>query len=294
MAGNVNITKFARRDAATPGPAARILHAGPLVAKCDGCRKLRQFRPVAGRWRARGRGTAIWQTACGMVGVKTSPNRWIPLATAALGILAAIVATPLLFPAPASAGGSVANVTPKATTPATGGAPKTNRATDDALAQLGVAILAIAAVGGLTLWVIRKVRNMPAVRRGRPKSLEVLDILNLGNKKSLAVARVYDRIFVVGLGEGRVSLIAELKEDEAGIRPAEDVDVEGANTPAGSRKDIFQQILKSVGGGVRKPAAPIDDERDEVLTPARRREPARATTRTLVNVTAGEDHGDLL
>lgn len=130
---------------------------------------------------------------------------------AAIGVLAAILATPLLFPVPLDAASRAKQTDVK--TEKTNEKSAAMPADERALTQLGIAIFAIVGTGGLAIWVIRKAKNLPLRRRGRARSLEVVDVLNLGNKKSLAVARVYDRVLILGVAEGNVTLLSEMKED---------------------------------------------------------------------------------
>lgn len=46
--------------------------------------------------------------------------------------------------------------------------------------------------------------------RAAQRDLRVLDVLPLGGKRQLAVVRLYDRTFALGLGEKAVEMIAEL------------------------------------------------------------------------------------
>jgi flagellar biogenesis protein FliO len=46
--------------------------------------------------------------------------------------------------------------------------------------------------------------------RASQRSLQVIDILNMGGRRKLAVVRCYDRTFVLGMGEKEISPIAEL------------------------------------------------------------------------------------
>lgn len=213
--------------------------------------------------------------------VKLERQHWISLATAMVGILAAVVATPLLFPAQAP--GATTSASRAASRQASVDKPAAASAEDHALAQLGIAITGIVVTGGLALWVIRKARNMPfgARRRDRRKSMEVLEMLNLGNKKSVAVARVYDRVLILGIAEQNVTLLSEMKEEEAGITHE---DLDATNPPNIKVTDLapFRSLLKNFAPGTTRAAAPAPTP---AAAPAlRHREPARG-----IHVTVGAD-----
>ncbi len=67
------------------------------------------------------------------------------------------------------------------------------------------AVLILLAVG-----LKRLLRNSQMGLRSARRSLHVVEVLPLGNRRQLAVVRCYDRTFAIGLGEKTVSLVAEL------------------------------------------------------------------------------------
>jgi flagellar biogenesis protein FliO len=72
-------------------------------------------------------------------------------------------------------------------------------------------VVAIALLG----WAFRRFLVGGLRARAAKRSLEVIDALPLGGKRSLAVVRCYERTFVLGLGEREVGLVAELFPEEA-------------------------------------------------------------------------------
>lgn len=169
--------------------------------------------------------------------MKAPSPRWIPAAAALIGLAAAFVATPLLFPAPAQAAQPRAALDPRLEA-------------DQDLTRLGGVLVAIAGLGYGTLWLVRRVKgHVPTRRRGR--TLEILDSLPLGQQRTLAVARVYDRVFVLGLAKERVSLIQELREDETGLDTAQATAHEAGSESAGE-DSALRSLLKPWG----RPAAP--------------------------------------
>lgn len=64
-------------------------------------------------------------------------------------------------------------------------------------------------IGGLALLFRRLV--LGGLRgRAAQRDLKILDVLPLGGKRQLAVVRLYDRTFALGLGEKSVDVVAEL------------------------------------------------------------------------------------
>lgn len=169
--------------------------------------------------------------------MKTPSRRWIPAAAALVGLAAAFVATPLLFPAPVQAAQPRAALEP-------------GLEADQDLTRLGGVLVAIAGLGYGALWLVRRVKGqLPTRRRGR--TLEILDSLSLGQQRTLAVVRVYDRVFVLGLAKERISLIQELREDETGLDTAQANAREGGSESAGEDSPL-RSLLKPWG----RPAAP--------------------------------------
>jgi flagellar biogenesis protein FliO len=205
--------------------------------------------------------------------VTTTTQRWIPLATAALGILAALAATPLLFPAPARAASrdeaaSRATTTRDTTEASTGGIG----ATDADLARVGAALLGVASFGAGALWLVRRVKGRPFARRPR-KSLEILDTMQLGGQRSLAVARVYDRVYILGLAKESVSLIRELHEEEAGLDMGAVARRDGDVKPAAGAAP-FRTLLKRLTAAPSSPSSRSNAE----IPAAPRRAPGRRPT----------------
>ncbi len=67
-----------------------------------------------------------------------------------------------------------------------------------------LAVIALVAFG------MRKLIAGSFKLRASQRSLQVIDVLNLGGRRKLAVVRCYDRTFVLGLGEKEIAPIAEL------------------------------------------------------------------------------------
>jgi len=232
-------------------------------------------------------------------------------------VLAAILATPLIFPPNASAGTTrpakvvVSPTEAKTNEPIAKTAFGKNAAAsadEEALTKLGIAILGIAATGFASLWIIKHTKTLSFRKRGRAKRLEVIDVLNLGHKKSIAVARIYDRVVVLGIGEGPVSFITELKEEEAGLAPAEIAarELEFANdsrrTAVPAFRGLINNLLQRSKPGAAQPAGTADrsltnDENRDVEIPAMPRRTQPAPRRTIaelqemenarINVTVG-------
>jgi flagellar biosynthetic protein FliO len=85
--------------------------------------------------------------------------------------------------------------------------------------------------GGLVVFVValgwgtRKLIGARLSSRAARRSLQVLDVLPLGQKQRLALVRCAERTFLLGLGDKEVSLVAELepaREGAAAVLPAED------------------------------------------------------------------------
>ncbi|MFN0205097.1 MAG: flagellar biosynthetic protein FliO [Planctomycetota bacterium] len=197
-------------------------------------------------------------------------NRFIPIAIALVGVLAAILATPLLFPTNANGGATrpakIVVSSNEAKTHET--ISKAATADEEALAKLGIAILGIAATGFASLWIIKHTKTLSFRKRGQKKRLEVIDVLNLGNKKSIAVARIYDRVVVLGIGEGPVSFITELKEEEAGLAPAEIAARELELNHDGRRDAVpaFRGLINNLLQRSKPRAAPSADAGSRPLT----------------------------
>lgn len=86
-------------------------------------------------------------------------------------------------------------------------------------------LLASAALIGAILmcgWAARRFLAANLSARASGRSLRVVDVLPVGRRQRLCVVRVYDRTFVLGVGEKEVGLVAELDRDAAAptLRPA--------------------------------------------------------------------------
>lgn len=89
----------------------------------------------------------------------------------------------------------------------------------DLTRYFAVCAILVLAILGLAYGFRRLIAG--AVRaKAAGRSLQVLDVLPLGNKQRLAVVRCYDRTFALGLGEREVSLVAELDPVHGELRPA--------------------------------------------------------------------------
>lgn len=65
-------------------------------------------------------------------------------------------------------------------------------------------------VTALVAWGLKKLIAGNLNFKADQRSLQVVDMLNLGGRRKLAVIRCYDRTFVIGLGEKEIAPIAEL------------------------------------------------------------------------------------
>lgn len=80
--------------------------------------------------------------------------------------------------------------------------------------------------GGLLVLVLllgvgfRKLISKTMQVRAAQRSMQVMDMLPLGNKQRLCVVRCYDRTFVIGLGDKEMTSIAELDPVIAPAREA--------------------------------------------------------------------------
>lgn len=133
--------------------------------------------------------------------------------------------------------------------------------------------------GGLLALVLllgvgfRKLISRTVTARAAQRSMQVMDMLPLGNKQRLCVVRCYDRTFLIGLGDKELSSIAEL-----------DPVIAPATQPAPSRADLltFSRMLERLRGKnaagevVASHAAPAP-EPTKSLRPAPRTPAATAT-----------------
>lgn len=103
-------------------------------------------------------------------------------------------------------------------------------------------------------WFLSRLGRGSLVGRAKKRSLQMVDVLPLGRRQRLCVARVYDRTFVLGVGEREVALVAELDSDDD--RAAQAL-LESGQQPANtSRPGSFAALLKgALGGGAGGGAA---------------------------------------
>ncbi len=108
--------------------------------------------------------------------------------------------------------------------------------------------------GGLLALVLllgvgfRKLISKTVAARAAQRSMQVMDMLPLGNKQRLCVVRCYDRTFLVGLGDKEMTSIAEL---DPVIAPARE--------SAPNRADLhtFSRMLERLRGKPES-AAPVE------------------------------------
>ena len=91
------------------------------------------------------------------------------------------------------------------------------------MALVGALIVALLAVG----LGFRRLVGAALKQRAEKRSLRVVDVLPLGGKRQLAVVKVYDRTFALGLGDKEVTCLAELDPVEAEPESEQAQDPEG-------------------------------------------------------------------
>jgi flagellar biosynthetic protein FliO len=79
----------------------------------------------------------------------------------------------------------------------------------DLTRYLTVCVVLLVAIAG-TAFLFRRLVLGTLKAKAAGRSLQVLDVLPLGNKQRLCVVRCYDRTFALGLADHGVSLVAEL------------------------------------------------------------------------------------
>ncbi len=190
-------------------------------------------------------------------------SRWIPLTAAAAAIVAAIVFT-FSFPVRAAE-------RPTTAAPATAQAPPSASGPiepEDALARMSLVLAVLGGAGGLLVWVVRKAKRLPT-GRGRGRSLELVEVISIGSKRSIAVARVYDRYFVLGIGDGPLTLLTELRNEETEMLE------NGGRAPAGYRAatgaETFKALLSRMTRKGAVPAASSSGAETDTETPAEER-----------------------
>lgn len=107
----------------------------------------------------------------------------------------------------------------------------------DLTRYLTVCVVLLLGIAG-TAFLFRRLVLGTLKAKAAGRSLQVLDVLPLGNKQRLCVVRCYDRTFALGLADHAVSLVAEL----------DPVVGEGAPSATPSRADAlaFAETLKTV------------------------------------------------
>lgn len=115
-------------------------------------------------------------------------------------------------------------------------------------------------------WFLSRLSRGSVIGRAKKRSLQMVDVLPIGRRQRLCVARVYDRTFVLGVGEREVTLVAELDtEDDLAAQSLLESGAENEPAPKS-----FASLLKgafSGGAEARRAAAGASTER-------RLREPA--------------------
>lgn len=108
------------------------------------------------------------------------------------------------------------------------------------LALVAALIVAVIAIG----LGFRRVVGGALKHRASKRSLRILEVLPLGGKRQLAVVRVYDRTFALGLGDKDVTLVAELDPVEADGQATETTDPDGyASLIAQAKQRIRGQAM---------------------------------------------------
>jgi flagellar biogenesis protein FliO len=126
-------------------------------------------------------------------------------------------------------------------------------------------ILAVGALG----WVLqRKVAGSVRLRAAK-RSLRIVDVLPMGGKKRVAVVRVYDRTFVLGVGEKEISVVSEL---EPGAVDRDELTPKAAAPVLSGLGRAFEAIRARVGEGTPRPqprnAARLQQPSRAARTPA--------------------------
>jgi flagellar biogenesis protein FliO len=114
-------------------------------------------------------------------------------------------------------------------------------------------------VGGVALlgWFLQRTLARSVRGRADRRALRVLDALPLGGRKRLAVVRVYDRTFVLGLGDKEVSVVTELDRD---VPSAKELVPPGKTDALGKGRleRAFEQIRARVAEGRPRPQRTAD------------------------------------
>ena len=130
-------------------------------------------------------------------------------------------------------------------------------------------VVLVGAVG----WFLQRTMSGSIRARAHKRSLRVIDVLPMGGKKKLAVVRVYDRTFVLGLGDKEISIVSEL---DPSVAVSELTPVaarsKGQAVRGKALKRAFEAIRTRVGEGIPKPQpVPSNSQKSEpkVARPAR-------------------------
>ncbi len=107
----------------------------------------------------------------------------------------------------------------------------------------------VAMIGGLG-WLFQKTMAGSVRSRAQKRSLRIIDVLPMGGKRKLAVVKIYDRTFVVGMGDKELSLISELDGE---VPEHEELKPKGSQVKAIGLARAFEAVRQKVGIGVPKP-----------------------------------------
>ena len=105
------------------------------------------------------------------------------------------------------------------------------------------AVICIVVVLGMSYWVTKFVagRSGFGTRRGG-KQIEILAQESIGRDQRLAVARVGEKYFVLGIAANNISLLTELDKDAAALWEAHPETPSNPGNP--SFIEAFQDVLK--------------------------------------------------
>ena len=105
------------------------------------------------------------------------------------------------------------------------------------------AIICIVVVLGMSYWVTRFVagRSSFGIRRGG-KQIEILAQEAIGRDQRLAVARVGEKYFILGIAANHISLLAELTKEDAAFWEAHPEQTTNPEPP--SFMEAFKDVLK--------------------------------------------------
>ena len=107
-------------------------------------------------------------------------------------------------------------------------------------------VVAIGALG----WFLQRTIAGSVLSRAEKRSLRIVDVLPMGGKRKLAVVKIYDRTFVVGLGDKELSLISELDGE---IPERSELAPKRNKTKGVGIARAFEVIRSRVGEGIPKP-----------------------------------------